>query len=1054
MLRHNVIACARDTREGIRKPRQLSAGRTGPFPPVPVGAISRPSSGADPQRPSDNAIGSANTPVIVASGRFNETDSSSRGSSLGGLLLDSGNESGGGRAPICDEPVPNTSNAFDSNPDLSLIRVTDAVNQRTVKGSSIGGSGVSDVPLESLQPNESEPSGGSLGSHSTTSNGRGLDDDGDSNGSSSALPVCVSNSVPVAKRERASIYPRALDETENSGAGESSGRELLCHRDVSNGSVMLSQLPASEVTLPADVEEHGGNKSAVLVGKEEVRSRGKPFPGLFSKPLVESDFPRRSSSGSVGFVNTAGKAATGTNPAPLCSTEGYQTQEEGLPSSGKTLLYHRNHSADEEYYLSASHIQEEKNDDDDDDDGNAEADDVDIDGNDSAAGRDESEGLSHENSSFRLFRTRTPVESKVPRRGSTGHVRFVDAFNGAAVGDHPPMIRPEDHDSPNGGSTASGKQLLYHRSFSGEDGEDGGQSSAGAVQNCAGEPAAAGGDGTGDSYGEGSPGARKPYSGLPGGKCFAGGKRSRQGCSTKSECVDTGANSENGNLVEGQVTQFDESGLSGNSREKRRGGEMLLAPWSSRTPTAIDIPRRRSLVSSGWHPPQSTPGGGDELRSLPVNAEGIYAVPQEQQKVSETSDAQEALVYESGRRLLSENSISSMKPGEEGTGRMSSHHSIGSTPAEWTSGRSGFGLFSNRHPEYAPRRGSMHVAGPVDTSKDGVVVPVLPIQVEASGELDSGSREGLHHTRHRSEGRENMSIVPQHRDARENENDSEGNSAAALTTNSRGAERGAYLSMFRSTMPEIDGELAESEFLQIRSSGRSLFCARQPTADDLPRRRSIDTSDWQTPNAEPTFTTMGGDQVNKESDDHDAVMDSSNPQREEITERGMNMQDSRSMPAKGAAGTSSGESFTGIRWGLGRPMMIDGPRRRALLSASSLESSSRSADTGAGSSSRSVGSNAVLDLLGKRAGVPQIEDIDRSIQREGILPVETTDRDDAVVAPRKGSLLGGVGWKKPKLAVSDIPRRRKSSAGTAVTMAPDDDTRTSESGVDRDEVGH
>lgn len=1054
MLRHNVIACARDTREGIRKPRQLSAGRTGPFPPVPIGPIGQSSSGADPQRPSNNAIGSANTPVIVASGRFNNAESSSQGSSLGGLPLGSGNETGGGRAPIGDEPGPNTSSSFDSEPDLSSNRVTDAVYRRAVKGSSVEGSGVSDMPLESLRSNESESCGESLVSHSTMSDGRGPGGEVDSSGSPSVQPLCVADLDPESKRGSTSVRPCAVDDTENSEAGKSSGRELLCHRDDSKEAAMLFPLPSSEGKIRADGEEHGEDRSAVVVGEEEVKGVNKPLFGLFrSRPPVESDFPRRSSSGSARFVNTAGEAATGTLSAPLCFIKGDQSEEEGLPSSGKTLLYHRNNSVEEKYYFSASHLPEEK---DDDDNGNVTADGVDIDSDDSSAGRDEREGSSRGKSSFRLFRPSAPVESDVPRRRPISHVGYVDGLDEAAVDDHPLVVQPEDNDFPSGDSTASGKQLLCHRSLSGEDGKDAERPLAGAARDCAGDPLEAGGDGAGDSYGVRVLEARKPYSGLLGGKMFAGGKRSRQECSTESECVDTDANSDNGNLAKGQAAQGDGSGdLSGISREKIRGGELLLAPWSSRKPTAIDMPRRRSLVSSGWQPPQSM-SGANEPRSLPVDVGGMNASLQEEQKVSVAGDEQESLVYESGRRLLSENSISSMEPGEERPGRVSPHPSIGSTPAEWTSGRSGFGLFSNRHPEYAPRRGSMHFADPVDTSTDGVLVPVQPTQVEARVESGSGpGGEGFQHRRHHSEGGQNTSTASPRRGARETGNDSDGNGAAALTTNNRNPERGSYLSMFRSTMPEIDGELAESEFLQIRSSGRSLFSAWKPRADDLPRRRSIDTSDRRSPIVGSTFTRTSGDQVTSESHAHDTAMGISGRQQEEKTEREKNTQDSRLMPVKGVAETSSRGSVAGIRWGLGRSMMIDESRRRAPISASSVESSSRSAGTGTGSSSRSVESNTMLDLFGKRGGPPQTEDTDDNIGREGIFPVQTTDGNgDAIVGSSGGSLLGGVGWKKkPKLAVNDTPRRRMSSSGTALILAPDDNIRTPENGTDRDEVG-
>eukprot|EP00903_Cladosiphon_okamuranus_P021834 g20077.t1 len=57
MLRHNMFACAKDTREGVRKPRFSTAARSGPYPPGPEqdGPL---------RRPSFNAVGTVHTPVM------------------------------------------------------------------------------------------------------------------------------------------------------------------------------------------------------------------------------------------------------------------------------------------------------------------------------------------------------------------------------------------------------------------------------------------------------------------------------------------------------------------------------------------------------------------------------------------------------------------------------------------------------------------------------------------------------------------------------------------------------------------------------------------------------------------------------------------------------------------------------------------------------------------------------------------------------------------------------------------------------------------------------
>ncbi|CAM9527854.1 unnamed protein product [Ectocarpus sp. 12 AP-2014] len=67
MLRHNVFACARDTREGVRKPHLLTAARSGPYPPLDksIGPDGTEGGGGPPHRPSFNAIGTVHTPVVV-----------------------------------------------------------------------------------------------------------------------------------------------------------------------------------------------------------------------------------------------------------------------------------------------------------------------------------------------------------------------------------------------------------------------------------------------------------------------------------------------------------------------------------------------------------------------------------------------------------------------------------------------------------------------------------------------------------------------------------------------------------------------------------------------------------------------------------------------------------------------------------------------------------------------------------------------------------------------------------------------------------------------------
>lgn len=78
MLRHNIFACARDTREGVRKPRCQSAARSGPYPDLDNYCSFGDGSGP-PRRLSENTIGTVNTPVMALSDRLKATGSRAGG---------------------------------------------------------------------------------------------------------------------------------------------------------------------------------------------------------------------------------------------------------------------------------------------------------------------------------------------------------------------------------------------------------------------------------------------------------------------------------------------------------------------------------------------------------------------------------------------------------------------------------------------------------------------------------------------------------------------------------------------------------------------------------------------------------------------------------------------------------------------------------------------------------------------------------------------------------------------------------------------------------------
>ncbi|CAM9192533.1 unnamed protein product, partial [Hapterophycus canaliculatus] len=72
MLRHNIFACAKDTREGIRKPQFSTAARSGPYPPLDSSSrsVGEEDGSGPPRRPSHDAIGTISTPVFVLSDRL------------------------------------------------------------------------------------------------------------------------------------------------------------------------------------------------------------------------------------------------------------------------------------------------------------------------------------------------------------------------------------------------------------------------------------------------------------------------------------------------------------------------------------------------------------------------------------------------------------------------------------------------------------------------------------------------------------------------------------------------------------------------------------------------------------------------------------------------------------------------------------------------------------------------------------------------------------------------------------------------------------------------
>lgn len=1101
MLRHNVFACARDMREGVRKPRMLMTGRTGPFPPLDVSG--RSTLGGNPRRPSDNALGTANEPVIVVSGRFNKAELSGINSSSGGLLLGGGSEPGGSIAPGYDGAVPDASGLFDSDrvrssTDGSVTGDASVGGQRSVSRSSsfvpaawrappasdgpdhshsstvvanrdvvvsVDGSSVDEKPSESLQSHDEDRSGRKLVSHGPMSSGRDTgEDDSDAH---SLLPIRLSTFVPAAGSNSSlieSVIPVgpfssfvSSHEIETVEADKRSGRELLCHRDVSVETALADVAASSETAPGGGIDQGHCDGSTVSEGRE--KDNGMASVGLFRTKLpVEGDVLRCSSVGSVGFVNAASENASGVHSTSSFSAEGDCTQGRGLTSSGKRLLYHRDYSRGNGDILSVPSLQEERHDDDEDENAFEN-------GRDISAAEVDRQVSGSGNSAFRLFRGRPPVVSDVPRRGSVGPVGYIDATDGAAVDNDPGTKETEECDVRTGDPASSGKKLLYHRDFSREDDEE---PTTETGQDCARDEQKEGNDATDYGHGGKSWSMRNSCSDLLTDEPPVAS--SQGGSSNSVGYVDSEAGHADGDFVEAPTTHHGIGHASSTGRGKGKAGTIPLVPWSARIPTAVDVPRRRSINTADWHPSQATVGVGKDGNSLRVSGRDALEVAPEEERMPRHSDRQQQVQYGSSGRSLSNYSHPSME--SEETAERGSNRSVGKSA--WGSGRSGFGLFSNKRPDDAPRRGSMHFAYPVDPRVDGALVLVETAERESSqGSGSSSSGRPLLHSRYHSRKHDDEPCGSQLGMDGETKNGGE-TSAAAMAESDQGG--GKYLSFFTRQEPQpssmayndpeariIDRDLTETNFGErdskngggLGTSGRAKggkrgapvlpWSMRNPITIDVPRRRSIDISGWQPPSAEPVIEGAGGDrrEVLIGSSIRDRFPGAISLQQQRHQGDAEHCSGSGSILA--AATSSGGAGGGGIRLGLGRPIAVDAPRRRASVYS---EGSSTS-------SSRFIGSNRVLGLNHQNA--PPLVEQDEGDQdgRDGVMAGGSTDETSGAGVARRGvSMLAGMGRKKQKLSVSDLPYRQGSSLGPALVLASDADVAVGERRHVQFDAGH
>lgn len=1145
MLRHNVFACAKDTREGVRRPRIGTARRTGPFPPRDMSSGSIPSD--DPRRPASNVLGTAYEPVIVVSGRLNNVESSGKSNSSGGLLLGYGSEPGGSITSEYDRAVPGTSGLLDSNSNRSSNdgSVTSeasyggqgsvprgssfmptawrahsasdglenshctAVGPNRNVGGSVDGSNISEKPIASLQSHDKDHSGRRLVSHGPMSSRREMDEhDSDT---LSSLPIHLSTLVPSAGSGSSpieSFVPLgpsssfvSSHEIETVEAHKSSGRELLCHRDVSGETVLTevaisrgtaqggggdegqcegsvggdeqvkrsslasfglfrSKPPAqSDVSRPGSVgsvgyinglsdaghDEHlvssfsadgdssqgrgltssgkkllyyrdtskgkldnpgtapwGGNGAGECEGSTEGDGRWNgnglaSFRLMWNRPAVESDVPRRSSMrpvGSMGFVKAANEAASDAHWTSSFSAERGYSQDRGLDSSGKKLLYQRDYCRENGDIPSLPPDQQERH-------GGEDKNPFENNNRDISGVEVDRQRLDGGKLGFRLLRGRPTVASDIPRRGSIDPVGYIESIDGIAVDNDLATRENKERYVRSEEPTGSGKKLLYHRGLSRK---DSGQSKTEKGQNRARDEPKGGNHAT--DYGNGG----KSWGVGESSDLFTGGPpaTSSQGSSNSVEYADSEAGHADGDSAEVWRTR--------RGRDKRKVGTILLMPWSARIPTAVDEPRRRSITTSDSQPSQ-------------------YFHRQQSQ-------------YDSGGRDLSDYSQRSMeleKVVERGLDRSVKR-------SAWGSGRSGFGLFSNRRPNDESCRGSMHFAHLVDPPANGLrqVEPEQHKSEQRSSSSSSG-RALLHTSNNSKESGEENSAVVTESTTLVRRKESQLSSRTYIDPEARTIDRDLTTTNVGERDSNNGGDLLTSGRAKERKRGAAVlpWSMQNPITIDVPRHQSIHPSGLQPRSAEPSMEGVSEDRAEVAIENcsiqdafHGAI--SLQPRRhDEHTEHC-----SGSGPILTAAISSGGGGDDGgggrIRWGLGRSLAVDAPGRRAPIY--SVKSSSSSINTK--TSSGYIGSNRVVKLNQQDAPLLLGENEGDQDGRGGVMASGSIDETAGTSVVRRGFMLSGIGWKKRKIFVSDVPQRRGFSSGPILVLAPNADAAVGESGQD------
>lgn len=517
MLRNNIFACLRDTREGVRRPRVPTAARSGPYPPLD--SDNGYDSDGVPRRPSDNNVGTVHTPVTVLSDRLKVAGS--RASAWGVLPT-----------PAREAPVHGGEVTTDATYN-SMSAVEDASSGRVLiqQGNNSSGREVDPqlVPL-SGQVTANSP------------RGRGIIED---------------DSVV-----RTSTSDMDLVETGPSGRGLMSG-------DVSE--VDLPSVPSSEhlsVFLSrghgvADDDSRSHSTVRSSTSDMDLVGTGPSGRGLMSGDVLsvrDSDGSARS--GFLTFHDMTQRDQPRRGGTVFISSSDLDSEEVGpfaVKASGRTLIMRRGESV-EHHFIEPLPTggQEARRD------------------RPLVGGRVGRGGML----TFGPLRSRAPIESDVPRRGSSRSTMGMDSAAGTS-----------------------------HSSRGWGDPDDcSANSQPGEIDVSSVDESK-----IGSGWKVGVP--RVPWvsrfpaeTDLPRRRSVDASAHLDSAAASECTGTDSGRSLGHEDKLDRALGEVDGERVVANERDKRRSEGASRIPWGSRNPTETDLPRRRSVSLSAWDLPDAGSG--------------------------------------------------------------------------------------------------------------------------------------------------------------------------------------------------------------------------------------------------------------------------------------------------------------------------------------------------------------------------------------------------------------------------------------------------------------